>query len=246
MTSVETGRPQAGQPIAGHLVVGTDGSREANGAVVWAAREAEVRGAVLSVVHVTPTQSMRPTGQMSEDRRTAEAELSESVRRARVVWRGDVRRLLAIGDPVDTLLGLALDADLLVVGARGLSAAASKIVGSTSLALATSAPCPVIVVRPAHANPRRLAPSRGRIVVGVDGTGEVRADVRVRFRRGRPARLGSHGPPHVRTADSCARRQLGLVRRAPRGNGGAHPDCQRVERRVRPRGCDRANVLRRP
>ncbi len=53
------------------------------------------------------------------------------------------------GSPHDVLTRLALDADLLVVGARGHSGPLGLLLGSTAQACARHAPCPVLVV-PAH------------------------------------------------------------------------------------------------
>ena len=75
---------------------------------------------------------------------------------------------LRAGDPADELLGIAreLDAELLVVGSRGLRELGSVLLGSVSSALMRDAPCPVVVVPPGCAAP--LAGIRS-IVVGVDG-----------------------------------------------------------------------------
>jgi nucleotide-binding universal stress UspA family protein len=50
------------------------------------------------------------------------------------------------GSPHDVLTRLALDADLLVVGARGHSGPLGLLLGSTAQACARHAPCPVLVV----------------------------------------------------------------------------------------------------
>ncbi len=50
------------------------------------------------------------------------------------------------GDPVDNLIRLSHGADLLVVGSRGHSGLAAKLLGSVSGPLAAHAHCPVLVV----------------------------------------------------------------------------------------------------
>lgn len=52
------------------------------------------------------------------------------------------------------LVSAAEDAEMLVVGSRGLSGLASPFLGSVSLYCASQATCPVLVVRPETGRPR--------------------------------------------------------------------------------------------
>ena len=69
--------------------------------------------------------------------------------------------------PAAGMLGVLDDAAMVVVGSRGLGGFRELLVGSTSLKLATHAPCPVIVVRDV-APGLEPGPEAGRVVVGVD------------------------------------------------------------------------------
>jgi nucleotide-binding universal stress UspA family protein len=77
------------------------------------------------------------------------------------------------------LLHEAADADLLVVGPRGQGGVAGLLLGSTAVALAQQAPCPLVVVRGAH----HLTPGEaaGRVVVGTDGSALSAPAVRFAF-----------------------------------------------------------------
>jgi nucleotide-binding universal stress UspA family protein len=74
-----------------------------------------------------------------------------------------IERYLGTGSARDVILGLARPDDLLVVGSRGHSPAGRLLLGSTSTAVASHAPCPVLVV-PAPGRPD------GPVVVGLDSS----------------------------------------------------------------------------
>jgi nucleotide-binding universal stress UspA family protein len=57
-----------------------------------------------------------------------------------------ISRVTACGSAAPTLMGLAEDAELLVVGSRGLGTFASLVLGSVSQQCAHDAPCPVMIV----------------------------------------------------------------------------------------------------
>jgi nucleotide-binding universal stress UspA family protein len=61
---------------------------------------------------------------------------------------------LAVGDPADLILTAAssMDADLIILGSRGLNAASRFLIGSTSTKVTTHAHCAVLVVHPKGAN----------------------------------------------------------------------------------------------
>jgi nucleotide-binding universal stress UspA family protein len=60
-----------------------------------------------------------------------------------------VRTSIGRGAAAGVLLDAARDADLLVVGSRGLGGFRGLLLGSVSSKMAAHAPCPVVIVRPA-------------------------------------------------------------------------------------------------
>jgi nucleotide-binding universal stress UspA family protein len=61
-----------------------------------------------------------------------------------------IERHIAVGDPAELILTAASDqdADLIILGSRGLNAAQRFLVGSTSTKVTTHAQCAVLVVHP--------------------------------------------------------------------------------------------------
>lgn len=154
----------------GRIVVGVDGSVAADRALRWAIDEAVLRDAEIELVlgyvlrgHVPPFSTT--------DRELAERVMHDLVDRnadalRRVTWKTAVAPLL--GRPhADAVLEAADDADLVVVGSRGLGGFKELVVGSTSYRVAAHATAPVAVVRGgADSEPWACV----GIVVGVDGS----------------------------------------------------------------------------
>ncbi|MDP1806514.1 MAG: universal stress protein [Acidimicrobiales bacterium] len=131
--------------MTGVVVVGVDGSQEAQLALTWAAEEAKLRGARLRVVHVwsylaQPGESFDPTYGDDDARRL----LEESV--AGLRDEVDVELAPVCDLPARGLLDSAHDADLLVVGARGMGGFRGLLLGSVSQQVAQHSPCPVVIV----------------------------------------------------------------------------------------------------
>ena len=130
--------------MTGVVVVGVDGSAHAQRALTWAAEEAKLRGARLRVVHVwsylaQTGESFDPTYGDDDARRL----LQEAV-----AGLSDVDiELKAVCDlPARGLLDSAQDADVLVVGARGMGGFGGLLLGSVSQQVAHHALCPVVIV----------------------------------------------------------------------------------------------------
>ncbi|MYS81913.1 universal stress protein [Embleya scabrispora] len=131
------------------VVAATDGSPEATAAVIEAADETARRGAELEIVFVWEGSAYERYAGYGEalsehvDRIRQEA---MDVARSRQPEIG-MRSSVVHDSPVAGLLEVAKRADLLVVGSRGHGAFAGILLGSVSLALASRAPCPLLVVR---------------------------------------------------------------------------------------------------
>lgn len=131
--------------MTGVVVVGVDGSQEAQLALTWAAEEAKLRGARLRVVHVwsylaQSGEAFDPAYGDNDARRL----LQESV--AGLGDEVDVELAPVCDLPARGLLDSAQDADLLVVGARGMGGFRGLLLGSVSQQVAQHSLCPVVIV----------------------------------------------------------------------------------------------------
>ena len=141
-----------GQYLPGHVVVGADGSEATASVLEFGGEEAALRGVPLTVVCAlsdTPG-SMGMAHRMEED-----------VERSIILWEKahpgvDVHRQITIESPRTALLSAAQDAQLLVVGCRGLGGMKGMPLGSVTQALLWHAPCPLAVI---HAHDEQSAGS---------------------------------------------------------------------------------------
>ncbi|MEU6982073.1 universal stress protein [Streptomyces sp. NPDC046324] len=153
--------------MTAQVTAGLDGSKESLAAVGWAASEAVLREVPLRLVHVeewpnTPEVPLPYARTLAE---RAESLLREESDRARKEHPGlEVLTERARGRAAEELTAAANEADLTVLGSRGLGGVRGFIVGSVSLAVVGSARRPVVLVR-AEGAP---GASEGGIVVGVD------------------------------------------------------------------------------
>ncbi|MFE7901025.1 universal stress protein [Streptomyces sp. NPDC057424] len=156
------------------LVVGVDGSEPGLRALDWAADEAALHGVPLRVVHACQGERYEgaalapdlagPSGQVAAED-IVRAAMSRARRR-----QADLPVTTAVvpEEPEYVLLRESRSASLVVVGTRGRSGLADALLGSVSLAVATHAHCPVVVIRGNHDN-RATGGRHARIVVGVPG-----------------------------------------------------------------------------
>lgn len=135
------------------VVAAVDGSTTADRALAWAAEEARLRAATLRVVHAwhAPLVGGYPyasasfdTGQFEE----ASREVLEDAIAGSDTSGLAVERVQGQGPATGVILDAASDADLVVMGSRGLSGFAGMILGSVTLQVAQHAPGPVVVVPP--------------------------------------------------------------------------------------------------
>jgi nucleotide-binding universal stress UspA family protein len=154
------------------IVVGYDGSADAQSAQCWALDEGVRHSAPVRLVHIIDPAAHRAARDRLEDlmrRRAADA----------YDWGAlgiDVTGAVAEGTAADVLCQQSIDAHRLVVGARGTGGFDGLRLGSVSLAALTHARCPTVVVRPGI-----CTTSRRPVAVGVDESPAGRRAVGVAF-----------------------------------------------------------------
>jgi nucleotide-binding universal stress UspA family protein len=170
------------------IVVAVDGSDAGTAAVAWAANAAVKRNAPLKLVTAyTMPQFMYADGMVppQELYDELENEAMDKINNARAqVSELDeniqVSHFVAEATPIDLLLSLSDDADIIVMGSRGLGGLSGLVLGSVSSAVVSHASCPVVVVR----KDNDVVPETkyGPVVVGVDGSDISREALAYAFR----------------------------------------------------------------
>jgi nucleotide-binding universal stress UspA family protein len=136
------------------IVVGVDGSEDSMAALRFAAAEAALRDAKLRVVcawHI-PTAvyagGWTPPVDMTSSFDTAARDVASQAMSevARLQPGVDRESKVVEGQAAEVLLRASEDADLLVVGSRGLGGFKSLLLGSVSQQVAHHATCPVAIV----------------------------------------------------------------------------------------------------
>ena len=159
--------------VGAGVVVGYDGSEHSSIAVDWAAAEAASRGAMLTLAAATtvPLEGMRFGGSLLspeaiddllERLHQATQQRADEAKRAHPGL--DVAVKVALGSPASVLVEASTNADMVVVGSRGMGGFRGLLVGSVGVQVASNASCPAVVIRKAP------APAASTIVVGVDGS----------------------------------------------------------------------------
>jgi nucleotide-binding universal stress UspA family protein len=132
------------------IVVGTDGSETATEAVRQAAELAGALGAELHILASYVT-AMADVEQLKGDYSPGETAKTVLEAAAELGAAAGVEVVTHIGkaDPADALLELSeeIDADLLVVGNRGMRSPKRFFLGSVPTTVASHAPCAVMIVK---------------------------------------------------------------------------------------------------
>ena len=142
------------------VVVGTDGSESSLRAVARAAAVAGSCGArlVVACAYLPADTDDRELAQAQDALRDeayqvvgshpAEETVRKAAERAHAAGAGDVHTIAVVGSPVETLLDVVRkeDADLLVVGNRGLNSLKGRLLGSVPADATRRAACDVLVV----------------------------------------------------------------------------------------------------
>jgi nucleotide-binding universal stress UspA family protein len=142
-----------------HVVVGVDGSLVATRALDRAAAEAERRAAALHIVYAVA------------DRDEAGPVLAAAVSRVRARCPGlPVMASAVEGGAAHALMREGRDADLTVVGSRGLGGFTGMLLGSVSVRLAAHTRGPLLVVRGDHPSGEF-----GKVLLGIESDADADA-----------------------------------------------------------------------
>ncbi|MFE0406383.1 universal stress protein [Streptomyces nigra] len=163
------------------VVVGVDGSEAALRAVDRAVEEAASRGAPLRLVYASRWgryEGAALAGDLEGPPEQVDAvEIVDSAARRACARRPEVplAMVTVAEEPEYVLVRESRTAALLVTGSRGRGGIAEALLGSVSPTVAAHTHCPMIVVRPEHADRAR---PYGRVVVGVGDGSATPAAVR--------------------------------------------------------------------
>ncbi|WP_431682244.1 universal stress protein [Kitasatospora sp. KL5] len=156
------------------IVVGVDADDPASPALAWAADEAVRRGLPLRLVHAVPPTGRDVRGFDEGQYRVAlheagEAALGEARLAIEERYSGlDVSVVLADGQPGQVLCRRAANAEMIVLGSRGLSRIEEILsTYSVTVPVTAQATCPVVVIRETE----HTTQDPPFLVVGVDGSG---------------------------------------------------------------------------
>lgn len=138
------------------ITVGFDGSHSAQHALEWAMREAAFRHAPLTVLAVHPVAVSGWTGspiilpedapEVGKARQAAEDAIAKAAAELGRPSSGTVTVRAVSGHPSEALIDASGDADLMVVGSRGMRGMRRALLGSVSSAVLHHARCPVAVI----------------------------------------------------------------------------------------------------
>lgn len=198
------------------IVVGVDGSEHSMRALRWAVREAQLRRARLELVHASPHDGVAVTSKAAARDRATQVVANVVARHRELLDTVGWRRTIAAesgGDAAQVLLDAGKNAQMIVVGTRGLGGFGELLLGSTSHHVLMHAAVPVALIR--EDGPDRtfdLEEHDGLrpLVVGVDASpealGALRWAVDEAWRRGVSV-LAVHG---LDAPDPVELRVLGL------------------------------------
>lgn len=140
------------------VLVGTDGSDSSYRAVDRAAeiaRDTTARLVIVCAYEPATPREVAAAGDVLGDEAfsvvgsaPAEETLRTAAERAAARGAGKIERVAVAGEPVKALVGALQEhqADLLVVGNRGLNTLAGRLLGSVPAAVSRRSPCDVLIV----------------------------------------------------------------------------------------------------
>ncbi len=157
------------------ILVAVDGSAESDAAVRWATREAILRDALITLLHVVaPVVANWPMGPMqaniTEWQRQNARDVIEQARKTFFAEVGEsppeVRIELRYSHVVPTLIEASKEAQMVVAGSRG-TGPLGRLLGSVSTGLVHHAHCPVAVIRAEEASATN---QNAPVLLGIDGS----------------------------------------------------------------------------
>lgn len=138
------------------ITVGFDGSQGAQRALEWAMSEAAVRRVLLTVLAVHPVAISGWTGNpiilpadqaaVDQARHAAEEAVAKAAAEQGEPGAAVVTVRAVSGFPAEELTNASAEADLVVVGSRGINPIRRLLMGSVSSAVLYHAHCPVVIV----------------------------------------------------------------------------------------------------
>ncbi len=149
------------------VIVGIDGSEQAERAALWAADEAVARHARLRLIYVIRTDLSGTLTAAEYTTAVTTAKRALKSVRGRIDERGGgvtVSTTIAHGAPAAVLVAESSDADMVCVGWSGMNRMGIALMGSTATTVAENTTCPVAIVRTPAGDPVREPQSRWVIV----------------------------------------------------------------------------------
>ncbi|WP_020144611.1 universal stress protein [Terracoccus sp. 273MFTsu3.1] len=175
-------RTQHADPACGQIVVGYEGPRASQCALVWAAAVSRALDDSLKIVHaveldLVPSRRGYALRPLSPSLETVVETLvgGPSTWSGPALARGRVHAVHAVGGPAAALVDASMSAELVVLGTRGRGRTRSAIIGSVSNAVVAHAYCPVVVLHtfgrfsPGASGDARVPGPRGEVVCAVGG-----------------------------------------------------------------------------
>lgn len=139
-----------------NIIVGIDGSKEAEAAFKKGVEIAKRNNATLHLVSVIDSRiySAVEAYNFTEEKRHAEefaTNLLESYKNAEAAGLENINIIVEYGSPKTVItkdIAEQVEADLIICGATGLNAVERFLIGSVTTSIIRSAKCDVLVVRP--------------------------------------------------------------------------------------------------
>jgi nucleotide-binding universal stress UspA family protein len=167
------------------ILVGVDGSVQSDAAVKFAARESAIRDVPLTVMHVIePVPDWASSVEQSRIANAWEADARDVIEQARKTALTcvtppaplDLRTEVVYSPVIPMLVVASTDAQMMVLGSRGMTPLGRFVLGSVSSSAIHHAQCPVAVVHDDEHVDRA-----GPVLVGIDGSPASDAAIALAF-----------------------------------------------------------------